>query len=316
MIYSWGDSNRWNSYAAYFRRTFGERMQKLTIDAGFSCPNRDGKVGRGGCSYCDNDAFNPSYCHPSKSITQQIEEGIAFHTIRYRKASRYLAYFQAYSNTYAPLERLRLIYEEALSFPGVAGLVIGTRPDCVDEASLDYFAELSQRVYVIIEYGVESCYDQSLLRMNRGHDVATAIRAIEATAQRGIRTGAHFIFGLPGESREDMLNQLPIINRLPLSTIKFHQLQLVKNTAFARQFAENPSDFHLFEMEEYIDFFVDVLERLNPAFVVERFVNEVPPRYLEGPGFWPLRNQELWNLLRIRLEERNSWQGRFFTSKC
>ncbi len=316
MVYDWGDSNRWNSYAGYFRRTFGERLQKLTIDAGFSCPNRDGTVGTGGCGYCNNSAFNPSYCHPSKSIGQQIEEGIAFHAVRYRKATRYLAYFQAYSNTYAPLEQLRKIYDEALASPFVAGLVIGTRPDCVDEATLDYFADLSQRVYLIIEYGVESCYDATLLRINRGHDFATSVRAIEATAARGIRTGAHFIFGLPGESRADMLAQLPVINRLPLSTLKFHQLQLVKDTAFARQFEENPADFHLFEMEAYVDFFVDVLERLNPAFVIERFVNEVPPRYLVGPGFWPLRNQELWNLLRIRLEERESWQGRLFDKNC
>lgn len=312
MIYPWGDSNRWNSYAAYFRRTFGERLQKLTIDAGFSCPNRDGTVGWGGCAYCNNDAFNPSYCHPSKPIAQQIEEGIAFHTVRYRNASRYLAYFQAYSNTHAPLGTLQRMYEEALASPLVAGLVIGTRPDCIDEEKLDYFAELSQRVYLMIEYGVESCYDATLLRINRGHDAATAFRAIEATAARGIRTGAHFIFGLPGESRADMMNQLHTINRLPLLTLKFHQLQLVKDTLFAREYASDPSAFSLFEMEEYIEFFVDFLERLNPYFVVERFVNEVPPRYLYGPGFWPLRNQELWKLLISRLEARNTWQGKFY----
>lgn len=189
MVYPWGDSRRFNSYAAYFRRTFGERMQKVTVNAGFSCPNRDGVISTGGCTFCDNAAFTPSYCNPTKSITQQIDEGIEFHRRRYRKAEQYLVYFQSFSNTYAPLERLRECYNEALAHPSVAGIVVGTRPDCVDEEKLDYFASLARQKYVAIEYGVESCYDSTLIRINRGHDFATAQRAIHQTAERGFTAG-------------------------------------------------------------------------------------------------------------------------------
>ena len=220
MPYPWGDERRFNSYAAYFKRTFGSRMQKVTINAGFGCPNRDGTLSTGGCTFCRNDAFTPSYCDSTKSITQQIEEGIEFHRRRYRTAQRYLAYFQSYSNTYAPLERLRRCYDEALAHPEVAGIVVGTRPDCVDEQKLDYFACLARDKYVILEYGVESCYDSTLERINRGHNFAAAERAIHLTAERGIHCGAHFILGLPGESEQMMIDQVAKINSLPLTTIK------------------------------------------------------------------------------------------------
>ena len=312
MIYPWGDNKRWNSYSSYFNRNFGQRIQKLTIDAGFSCPNRDGTVGTGGCAYCNNDAFNPSYCNPEKTISNQVEEGIEFHNKRYRKAFKYMAYFQAYSNTYAPLNVLRKIYEEALSFPSVVGLVIGTRPDCIDDEKLEYFAGLAKDYYVIIEYGVESCYDKTLLNINRGHNFNTALSAIKKTASMGINTGAHFIFGLPGETIQEMIAQVDIINEMPLNTVKFHQLQLVKGTRYVEEWKKNPSGFHFFEMDEYIEFFVDFLERLNPDFVLERFVNEVPPRYLVAPGLWSVRNSEIWGLLEKRLEQRNTWQGRLY----
>ncbi|MBQ5903178.1 MAG: TIGR01212 family radical SAM protein, partial [Alistipes sp.] len=199
MLYAWGDERRYNSYAGYFRRLFGRRMQKLSVDAGFSCPNRDGRIATGGCTFCNNGAFTPSYCSRGLSITRQIEEGIAFHRWRYREAQRYLVYFQSFSNTYAPLEVLRERYEEALAHPDVAGLIIGTRPDCVDEAVLDYLAELARDRYVAVEYGIESVYDASLRAVNRGHDFATAERAVRMTTERGLACGAHFILGLPGE---------------------------------------------------------------------------------------------------------------------
>ena len=196
--YYWGHARRFNAYSEYFRQQFGGRVQKLSIDAGFTCPNRDGTKGRGGCSFCNNNAFNPSYCQPVKSITQQITEGIGFHQKRYPRTIGYLAYFQAYSNTYESLEVLRSRYSEALGRPEVKGLVIGTRPDTVTGEILDYIASLGRDHYVIIEYGLESCYNSTLERVNRGHSFEDSLRAIEMTSSRGIRQGAHFIIGLPG----------------------------------------------------------------------------------------------------------------------
>ena len=311
-MYLWGHERRFNSFPEYFRRYYGERVQKLTIDAGFTCPNRDGVVGRGGCAYCNNDAFNPSYCSPHKSVSRQLLEGIEFHKVRYRKAYCYLAYFQAYSNSYAPLETLRALYNEALNVPDVIGVVIGTRPDCVDAEKLDFFAKLNSSHYVVIEYGMESCYNRTLERINRGHTVEQCIQAIEATAARGIRVGTHLIFGLPGETRKEMLEEVNIINRLPVDTIKLHQLQIAKDTAFAVQYAEHPEEFQLFGREEYIDFVVSFIERLDPRIVVERFANEMPPRFLVSPGWGLIRNVELWRMLEQRLEERNTWQGEKF----
>ena len=312
MIYPWGDERRFNSYAAHFRRVFGHRMQKVTINAGFSCPNRDGKISTGGCTFCDNAAFTPSYCDSTKSITQQIDEGIEFHRKRYRTAQQYLAYFQSFSNTYAPLERLRECYDEALAHPDIAGIVVGTRPDCVDEQKLDYFAELSRKKYVTIEYGVESCYDETLRRINRGHDFATAERAIQMTAERGIHCGAHFILGLPGESDEMLIEQVERINALPLTTIKFHQLQLFRGTALAREWDEHPERFRFWTIEEYLDLFVEILRRLRPDIVVERFAGEAPPRYHHTEGWGLVRNEQLLAMLDKRLELRGVHQGDIF----
>ncbi|MBQ2375011.1 MAG: TIGR01212 family radical SAM protein [Alistipes sp.] len=312
MPYVWGDERRFNSYAAYFKRTFGSRMQKVTINAGFSCPNRDGKISWGGCTFCRNDAFTPSYCASEKSITQQIEEGIEFHRRRYRTAQRYLAYFQSFSNTYAPLECLRECYDEALAHPDVAGIVVGTRPDCVDEEKLDYFAELARDKYVILEYGVESCYDATLKRINRGHDFATAVRAIEMTAERGIHCGAHFILGLPGESDQMLLEQVEKINALPLTTIKFHQLQLFKDTPLAREYDEHPEHFRFWTVEEYIDLFVEIVRRLRPDIVIERFAGEAPPRYHHTQGWGLIRNETLLMMLDKQLEAKGVHQGDIF----
>ena len=303
---------RYNSYIGYFKKTYGERLQKVVVDAGFTCPNRDGLVGTGGCTYCDNAAFHPGYSTAGVPIHEQIDEGIKFHRVRYRKAEKFLAYFQPYSNTYAPLERLREVYEEALSHPLVAGIVIGTRPDCVDEAKIDYLASLARNHVVVIEYGIESVYDRTLQRINRGHSFEDAVRAVEMTAARGLTQGAHFIFGLPGETVEDMIAYAPIINKMPLHSVKFHQLQIVRGTAMEREFASHPSDFVTFSLDEYLDFIADLLERLRPDLYIERFAGEVPPRFVNSTPWGLLRNTELIRLLEQRLEQRNTFQGRLY----
>lgn len=303
---------RYNSYVGYFRKVYGERLQKIVVDAGFTCPNRDGRVGTGGCTYCNNAAFHPSYSTPDRSVTWQIEEGIAFHTRRYRKAAGYLAYFQPYSNTYASPERLRSVYAEALLHPQVRGIVVGTRPDCVDGPVLDLLEELSREHIVIVEYGIESCLDRTLRRINRGHDFACAQEAVRKTAERGIPVGAHFILGLPGESREDMLAMAGEINALPLHSAKFHQLQLVRGTRMEREFREHPEDFVRFTLEEYLDFFIDLLERLRPDLYIERFAGEMPPRFVTELPWGTVRNVELVRMLEKRLEERDTRQGLFY----
>ena len=308
--YGFPDGKRYNSFVGYFKRKYGERLQKIVLDAGFTCPNRDGKVGRGGCTYCDNAAFHPSYSTAGKSLHQQMDEGIGFHKVRYRTTEHYLAYFQSFSNTYAPLQRLKALYEEALSHPDVVGIVIGTRPDCVDEEKLDYIAELAKKHVVIVEYGIESCYDRTLGRINRGHDFETARKAVEMTAQRGIDVGAHFILGLPGETKQMMLDSCALINALPIRSVKFHQLQIVKGTRMEKEYAECPEDFERFSLDEYLDFFTDMLERLRPDLFIERFVGEVPPRFVNETPWGLIRNVELLRLLEKRLEERDTWQGR------
>ena len=310
MLYPWGDERRFNSYSRYFAKQFGGRVQKISIDAGFSCPNRDGRISTGGCTFCSNEAFNPSYCRPEKSIRQQIEEGIEFHRWRYRRANKYLAYFQPFSNTYKPIEELKNIYEQALEVPEIVGIVIGTRPDLVDNGILLLLNEIQETHYVMLEYGVESVYDETLRRVNRGHDFATAERAIRMTADYGIPCGAHFIFGLPGESKEMMLNAAEIISQLPLTTVKFHQLQIFKGTKMAEEYQALPEAFLLFDLEEYIDFVIDFAERLNPNIVIERFAGEVPPRYLVSEPWMKLRYDEVLSRIEKRMEERDNWQGK------
>ena len=311
MEYPWGHQRRFNAYSNYFIKTFGQRVQKVSINAGFTCPNRDGLVSSGGCTFCNNQSFNPSYCDPKKSVTQQIEEGIEFHRVRYRRATKYLAYFQAFSNTYAPLEKLKEIYQPALDHKDVVGIVVGTRPDCIDDEKLDFFAQIAKEKYLIIEYGVESCNDASLKAINRGHNYQTSVDAIQKTHDRGIKTGAHFIFGLPGESKKEMMAMAPIISKLPIDNIKFHQLQIITDTKMGEEYLANPEKFTFFEPEEYVDFFIDFAEQLNPNFVIERFVNEVPARFNLQEN-WKMRNDQLLNLFEKRLEERDTWQGRLY----
>ncbi len=308
--FSWGHTRRFNAYPDYFRKLFGARVQKVSIDAGFTCPNRDGTRSTGGCTFCNNNAFSPSYCTPDKSITWQIEEGIDFHKKRYREAESYLAYFQAYSNTYAPVDNLRSMYKEALKYPGIAGLIIGTRPDCIDDEKLALLKELSQQYYLSVEYGIESCYDKTLERINRGHSFKEATDAVTTTANLGIKTGAHFIFGLPGESEAEMLEEANFISGLPLTTVKFHQLQIIKGTVMETEYRNNPSDFHMFTWEEYLEFIIKFLERFNPDIIVERFTGEAPPQFLAERIWGMKRTDQIVYLIEKRLEELDTWQGK------
>ncbi len=383
-MFGFSEGKRYNSFVGYYRRRYGERLQKLVLDAGFSCPNRDGTVGRGGCTYCDNAAFHPGYSTPGKPLLTQIDEGITFQKVRYPRARHYLAYFQAYSNTYGSLERLKALYEEVLRHPEVVGIVIGTRPDCVDVEKLDYLADLAagrvlpgwqrslrqtqgptaqatvpgqakisaqapfpvqtktpdQATFsasadsvsestppvaepvevteltapiVVVEYGIESCHDSTLRHINRGHNFECARKAVEMTAERGIDTGAHFILGLPGETREMLLDQCGLISSLPLRSVKFHQLQIVKGTAMEKEYAADPSAFYRPGLDEYLDFVIDILERLRPDLYIERVAGEVPPRFVNDTPWGLVRNFEILRLLDKRLEERDTWQGRLYS---
>lgn len=304
---------RYNQLVDLFKARYGCRLQKLVVDAGFTCPNRDGSISRGGCTFCDNNAFHPNYSTPDKTITEQLSEGVEFHRKRYPRATKYLAYFQPYSNTYAPLETLKTRYEEALAFPDVVGLAIGTRPDCVDAAKLDYLERLvkDEEKVVFLEFGIESCYDSTLEHINRGHTFDQARRAVEEATSRGILTGAHFIFGLPGETTEMMLEGAEKLNSLPLDSVKFHQLQIIKGTRMEEEFRQFPERFVTWTLDEYIDFFIDFLERLRPDLMIERFAGEVPPRFVNSTPWGLVRNVELLRMLESRLAARDTRQGRF-----
>jgi len=310
----WGHQRRFNSYTEHIRKIFGVRVQKVVVDAGFTCPNRDGTKSDKGCTYCDNNAFNPSYCNPKESLFTQISKGIEFHAVRYRRAEKFLVYFQPYSNTYAPLPMLKKYYLEALSYPGVAGLVIGTRPDCINDAILDLLQELSETSYILVEYGVESCYNKTLERINRQHNFELSADVIEKTQKRGIKTGAHLIFGLPGESIEEMLSMAKIISQLPLDSVKFHQLQIVKGTEMEAEFLTVPKDFYLFTLDDYIRFMVSFVERLNPTIVIDRISGEIPPRLLHETSWGLIRYGAVLRIFEKELKEKNTWQGKKYSS--
>ncbi len=309
QVYSWGHTKRYNDYSSYFKSKFEERVQKIAIDAGFTCPNRDGTKGKGGCSYCNNNTFNPYYCTPKKSVAEQLNEGIAFFSRKY-KSQKYLCYFQAYSNTYAKLEHLKAIWNEALSHPQVVGLVVGTRPDCVDNETLDYLGELSKKYYIVLEFGIESTIDRTLNYINRCHSFADSVSAINAAAERGIEVGAHLILGLPKESRTEILTHADKISCLPIKSLKLHHLQIIKHTAMSKDFDKNPDKYQLFSSEEYIGFVVEFLQRLNPEIIVERFISESPSNLLIAPKWGGLKNFEIVHKIEKKLEENNVWQGK------
>ena len=310
MHYAWGGELPYYSYHQYLQNTFGHQVRKLPVDAGFTCPNRDGTVGVGGCTFCLNEAFAPGYCDSRHSITQQVNDGIAFHAQRRRPIDKFFIYFQSFSNTYAPLELLKERIEEALAIPDVQGIIIATRPDCLPEEVLDYLAELQERTYLCVEIGIESLHDNTLQRINRGHGVACTMQAINALAKRHIHTSGHFVFGLPGESPEDWIRDALTINDLPLSTIKLHQLQILQNTPIAVEYETCPHDFHHFSATEYIVFLADFIERLNPEVAIERFANEVPPRYLVAREWNGIRHQDIVDGVCQLLQKRDSWQGK------
>lgn len=300
----------YNDFPTFMHRFFDCKVQKISIHAGFTCPNRDGTLGMGGCTYCNNQTFNPAYCKPTHSVRQQVEEGVAFFGHKY-PSMQYLAYFQAYTNTYGELSRLKAMYEEALTVPGVVGIVIGTRPDCMPDALLDYLEALSHRTFVLVEYGIESTNDATLRRINRGHTFACAADAVHRTADRGILTGGHMILGLPGEDEAEMLRQTSDVSSLPLDILKLHQLQLIRGTRMAQEYVEQPDDFHLFTVNEYIDLVVRYVERLRPDLVLERFVSSSPKELLIAPD-WGLKNYEYVERLKKRMRELNTHQGRLY----
>lgn len=300
----------YKDFGDFLASLFPGKVQKISLNAGFTCPNRDGTAGWGGCTYCNNQTFSPGYGLQQKSVGEQLEAGIRFFSRKYPDM-KYLAYFQSYTNTYDRLDRLAARYEEALRFPGVAGLIIGTRPDCVSDELLDYLEELAQQHFVLVEYGLESTLDRTLDRINRGHTHACSEDALRRTARRGIRTGVHLILGLPGESRDEMLHHAAVVSELPVTTLKLHQLQLIRRTRMAAEYEANPDDFHLFAVGEYVELVVDFLERLRPEIAVERFVSQSPKPLLIAPD-WGLKNYEFTALVGKRLRERNTWQGRLY----
>ena len=289
----------YHDFGTWIRNQLPFRVQKISIDAGFTCPNRDGRIGIGGCIFCDNKSFNPSYCSHKKSITEQLEDGKRFFAKKYPEM-KYLAYFQAYTNTYDTVDKLKQLYEEALKVEDVVGIVIGTRPDCVSSELLDYLEELNKRTFLIVEYGIESCNDDTLRYINRGHDFACTRKAVEETAKRGIYVGGHVIMGLPGEDASESLRQAPIISSLPLTMLKIHQMQIIKGTRLAKIYKERP--FHLYTIEEYIDLITQYIGLLRSDLVLERFVTQSPPEMLIAPK-WGLKNYEFTNLLNNRLRE-------------
>lgn len=298
----------YNSFSKWIRERFPFRVQKISVDAGFSCPNRDGSISSGGCSFCDNRTFNPSYCNGTLSIGRQISDGKAFFARKYPDM-KYLAYFQAYSNTYASLDTIRRRYEEALACDDVVGLVVGTRPDCISDELLDYLERLNRQTFLTVEYGIESTCDATLERINRGHTFECSRRAIAATHDRGIITGGHIIVGLPGESAADIIRQAESISLTKLDILKIHQLQIIRGTRLAEEYAAKP--FHVFSVDEYIRTIGEYIQHLRKDIVIERFVSQSPKGLLLAPD-WGLKNYEFTNRLNNYLHERNIRQGSLF----
>ena len=307
------DNKPYRDFSEYLSAKFPFKVQKISINASFTCPNRDGSKGHGGCTYCNNQSFSPGYGKPTRTITQQLTDGIDFFSRKYPEM-KYLAYFQSYTNTYDPIETLIEKYEEALSYPDVVGIIIGTRPDCMPDNLLDYFENLNKRTFVLIEYGVESTLNRTLDRVNRLHSFEESAQMICKTAERGIPVGAHMILGLPNESKEEILNHAVKLSELPLTTIKLHQLQIIRGTIMAREYRIDPDSFNLFELDDYIDLCVSFAERLNPDIYIERFTSQSPEKLLIAPE-WGLKNYIVRDKIIRRFQERETWQGRNYNSE-
>jgi radical SAM protein (TIGR01212 family) len=299
---------RYNSFGAYLKQRFGTVVHKVNIDAGFTCPNRDGTVGSGGCIYCNNDSFRPASCKPILSVREQVNNGIAYLSKRYR-AEKFIAYFQPYTNTYAPVDELEHLYTEALDNPSIVGLAIGTRPDCIDNEKLDLLEELAKDYFILIEYGLQSIYDKTLRYINRGHDYATFLRALDMTTGRGIEIGAHIIVGFPTETREEMLAMAEEVSSLPIRFLKIHQLQIIRETVLADIYRDTP--FHVFGYDEYIGFLAEFIERLSPHIIIQRLFATAPDDILIAPR-WERKRNEIIHDLSSLLERLGAYQGRRF----
>lgn len=301
----------YTDFGTYLREQLPIKVQKISINAGFTCPNRNGDKGWGGCTYCNNQTFNPAYCKTERTVTEQLEEGKRFFARKYPDM-KYLAYFQAYTNTYGDVKTVIGKYEEALAVNDIVGIVIGTRPDCMPNELLEYLKELNRRTFLMVEYGIESVNDATLARINRGHTYAETIDAVERTAKAGIRTGGHVILGLPGEEHDELMRQAAVLSELPLTTLKLHQLQLIRGTRMAHEYEQRPKDFHLYTADEYIDLVIDYVEHLRPDLVLERFVSQSPKELLIAPD-WGLKNYEITERIKKRMRERATYQGRLYT---
>lgn len=301
----------YTDFGTYLREQLPIKVQKISINAGFTCPNRNGDKGWGGCTYCNNQTFNPAYCKTERTVTEQLEEGKRFFARKYPDM-KYLAYFQAYTNTYGDVKTVIGKYEEALAVNDIVGIVIGTRPDCMPNELLEYLKELNRRTFLMVEYGIESVNDATLARINRGHTYAETIDAVERTAKAGIRTGGHVILGLPGEEHDELMRQAAVLSELPLTTLKLHQLQLIRGTRMAHEYEQSPKDFHLYTADEYIDLVIDYVEHLRPDLVLERFVSQSPKELLIAPD-WGLKNYEITERIKKRMRERATYQGRLYT---
>jgi uncharacterized protein len=307
---SFSNNKRYHDYSSFIKKKFGERVQKISLNTGFTCPNRDGTKGVGGCTYCNNNTFSPYYCKPKKSITEQLDEGIRFFSSKY-KTQMYLAYFQSYTNTYADISLVKELYKEAINHPKIIGLVIGTRPDCVNEEIIDFLSEIAQQHYVSLEFGVESTMNKTLEAINRCHTYEETKVAYELAKNKELHLGAHLIIGLPGETNEEMLNHAVEISKLPIHSLKIHQLQIVKHTVMALQFQKEPNLFQLFNIEEYIGFITKFITLLRPDIIIERFISESPSHLLIAPN-WGLKNFEMVAKIDKRLVEKDLWQGKHF----
>ena len=299
------ETKHYNDFSTWLRRQLGCKVQKISIDAGFSCPNRDGTLATGGCVFCDNKAFSPAYCRGNKSVKRQVEDGISFFKKKY-KDMKYLAYFQAFTNTYAPVEHLKSLYEEALSVEDVVGIVIGTRPDCVSDDILNYLEELNRQTFMIVEYGIESTDNKILKRINRGHTYECSVRAIERTKERDILVGGHVILGLPGMTEEDSIREVERLNTTQLDILKLHQLQVVKDTRLAEEYLEKP--FKVFNIDEYIRLVATLIQHIRPDMILDRFISQSPAEMLIAPK-WGIKNYEFSNALDNYLAKNNIYQG-------
>lgn len=301
---------RYYAYNHYLRTKFPYRVQKVSVDAGFTCPNVDGTVALGGCTFCDNRSFSPSRRLPRSGIQGQIEQSLARMKLRYANCNHFLAYFQPATNTYGSLDKLRRVYDDALAHPQVVGLVVGTRSDCVAEPVLALLQEYAQRTYVSVEFGMQTMHDASLAWMNRGHDHAATVDAIERSRGRGFEVGVHIMLGLPGESHADMLATARETARLEIDAVKIHNLYCVKNTKLADQVASG--EVTLMGRDEYVRTVVDFLELLPPTTVVDRVTGDAPPDYFVGPT-WCLDKAGVRRAIEAELTRRDSWQGKLWS---